>query len=384
MKHKLRIGLIFGGRSGEHEVSVRSARSVIESIDKSKYEVVPIAITKEGNWLGPAASTKMFPGETQRLLADEKQESAKADVAILGDPSRSGLVKLDSHSATPERLDVVFPVLHGTFGEDGTVQGLLELAGLPYVGAGVLASAVGMDKDVQKRLFEQAGLPIVPFLAVRRSEWERERAKVLRLIKKKFRLPVFVKPATLGSSVGMTRVKAAHELPAALDLAAEFALKIVVERGVSGREIEVSVLGNDGVRASIPGEIVPHREYYDYTAKYLEEGTALVIPAPLTKKQVATFQDYAVRAFRAIDGAGMARCDFFLERRTGKILVNELNTIPGFTAISMYPKLWEASGLPYPKLIDRLIELALELHREKARTKYSIELPAGAGGALEA
>ena len=266
-------------------------------------------------------------------------------------------------------------MLHGTFGEDGTVQGLLELAGLPYVGAGVLASAVGMDKDVQKRLFEQAGLPIVPFLAVRRSEWERNRVKVLREIKKKFRFPIFVKPATLGSSVGMTRVKAAHEIPAAIDLAAEFGMKIIVERGVNGREIEVSVLGNDEIRASIPGEIVPHREYYDYTAKYLEGGTQLVIPAPLSKKQIATFQDYAVRAFRAIDGTGMARCDFFLDRKHGKIFVNELNTIPGFTSISMYPKLWEASGLPYPKLIDRLIELALELHREKARTKYSIELP---------
>jgi D-alanine-D-alanine ligase len=241
-----------------------------------------------------------------------------------------------------------------------------------------------MDKDVQKRLFEQAGIPIVPYLAVRRSEWEHDRVKVLREIKKKFRFPLFVKPATLGSSVGMTRVKAAHEISAALDLAAEFALKIMVERGVNGREIEVSVLGNDDVRASVPGEIVPHREFYDYTAKYLEGGTELVIPAPLSKKQVATFQDYAIRAFRAIDGTGMARCDFFLERRTGKIFINELNTIPGFTSISMYPKMWEASGLPYPQLIDRLIELALQLHREKARTKYSIELPAGAGGALEA
>jgi len=241
-----------------------------------------------------------------------------------------------------------------------------------------------MDKDVQKRLFEQAGLPIVPFLAIRRSEWEREREVVLRQIKKKFRFPIFIKPATLGSSVGMSRVKAANELPAAMDLAAEFALKIIVERGVTAREIEVSVLGNDDVRASIPGEIVPHREFYDYAAKYLEEGTRLVIPAVLTKKQAITFQEYAVRAFRAIEGTGMSRCDFFFERKTNKIFVNELNTIPGFTAISMYPKLWEASGLPYTKLIDRLIELALELHREKARTKYSIELPAGAAGALDA
>jgi D-alanine-D-alanine ligase len=356
-------------------VSLASAASVIRALDPEKYEAVPIGITKDGRWLVGTGAQKMLP---EVLKSGER-------VSLPPDPTAAALIPLEPGGGRPSvAIDVVFPVLHGTFGEDGTVQGLLELAGLPYVGAGVLASAVGMDKDVQKRLFDQAGLPIVPFLAVRRSEWESERAKVLRLIKKKFRFPVFVKPATLGSSVGMTRVKAAHELPAALDLAAEFGLKIIVERGVSGREIEVSVLGNDDVRASIPGEIVPHREFYDYTAKYLEEGTALVIPAPLTKKQVATFQDYAVRAFRAIDGAGMARCDFFLERRTGKIFVNELNTIPGFTAISMYPKLWEASGLPYPALINRLIQLALELYREKARTKYSIELPAGAGGALEA
>jgi len=232
-------------------------------------------------------------------------------------------------------------------------------------------------------LFAGAGLPIVPFLAVRRSEWERDRASVIKAVKRKFKFPVFVKPATLGSSVGMTRVKAAHQLGAAIDTAAEFGLKILVEKAVNAREIEVSVLGNDEVKASIPGEILPHREFYDYAAKYLEQGTRLLIPAPLKKKQVATFQDYAVRAFQAIDGTGMARCDFFLEKKTGKIYINELNTIPGFTSISMYPKMWEASGLPYSKLIDRLIELAFELHREKARTKYSIELPAGVGGALE-
>jgi D-alanine-D-alanine ligase len=344
-------------------------------LDPEKYEAVPIGISKDGRWLVGTGSLKM--------LADVLKSGDR--VVLPPDPSAAALVPWGPSAVQPSvSVDVVFPVLHGTFGEDGTVQGLLELAGLPYVGAGVLASAVGMDKDVQKRLFEQAGLPIVPFWAMRRSEWEHERAKVLQAIKKKFRFPIFVKPATLGSSVGMTRVKTAHEIPAALDLAAEFALKIIVERGVTGREIEVSVLGNDELRASIPGEIVPHREYYDYRAKYLEQGTQLLIPARLTKKQVGIFQDYAVRAFRAIDGTGMARCDFFLENRTGKIFVNELNTIPGFTSISMYPKLWEASGLPYPKLIDRLIELAIELHGDKARTKYSIELPSGASGALDA
>ncbi|MBZ5693836.1 MAG: D-alanine--D-alanine ligase [Acidobacteriia bacterium] len=372
---RLRIGVLFGGRSGEHEVSLASAASVIRALDPEKYEAIPIGITKDGRWLVGTGAQKMLP---EVLKSGER-------VSLPSDPTVAALVPLAQSAGHPSiTVDVVFPVLHGTFGEDGTVQGLLELANLPYVGAGVLASAVGMDKDVQKRLFVQEGLPVVPFIAVHRQEWERERADVIRRVKKKFRFPVFVKPATLGSSVGMTRVKATHQLGAAIDTAAEFALKIIVERAVTAREIEVSVLGNNDVRASIPGEILPHREFYDYTAKYLEEGTRLLIPAPLTKKQVATFQDYAVRAFRSIDGTGMARCDFFLERRTNKIFVNELNTIPGFTSISMYPKMWEASGLPYPKLIDRLIELALELHREKARTKYSIELPAGSGGALEA
>ena len=372
---RLRVGLIFGGRSGEHEVSLASAASVIRALDPEKYEPVPIGITKDGRWLVGSGAQKML-GDV--LKCGER-------VWLPPDPTAAALVPMTASAGRPNiAVDVVFPVLHGTFGEDGTVQGLLELAGLPYVGAGVLASSVGMDKDVQKRLFEYEGIPIVPFVAVHRSEWEKDRQKVLRTIKTKFRFPVFVKPATLGSSVGMTRVKTIRELPAALDLAAEFALKIMVERAVTAREIEVSVLGNDDVRASVPGEILPHREFYDYTAKYLEQGTRLLIPAPLTKKQVKTLQDYAVRAFRAIDGAGLARCDFFLEKRTGKIFVNELNTIPGFTSISMYPKMWEASGLPYPKLIDRLIELAFELHREKARTKYSIELPAGSGGALDA
>jgi D-alanine-D-alanine ligase len=372
---RLRVGVLFGGRSGEHEVSLASAASVIRALDPEKYEAVPIGISKEGRWLVGRGA--------QELLADVLKSGDR--VILPSDPTAATLVPLVPDAGRPSiMVDVIFPVLHGTFGEDGTVQGLMELAGLPYVGAGVLASAVGMDKDVQKRLFEQAGLPIVPFMTVRRSEWEHQRAAILKAIKKTFRFPFFVKPATLGSSVGMTRVKTTAELSGAMDLAAEFALKMVVERGIAGREIEVAVLGNDELRASIPGEIVPHREYYDYTAKYLEGGTDLLIPAPLTKKQAKTFQEYAIRAFQAIDGCGMARCDFFLERRSGKIFVNELNTIPGFTSISMYPKMWEASGLPYIKLIDRLIELAIEMHREKSRTKYSIELPEGAGGALNA
>jgi D-alanine-D-alanine ligase len=372
---RLRIGVLFGGRSGEHEVSLASAASVIRALDPAKYEAVPIGIAKDGRWL--------VGGGAIKLLADVLKSGDR--VVLPADPTAGSLVAMAGRSGQSSvSVDVMFPVLHGTFGEDGTVQGLLDLAGLPYVGAGVLASAVGMDKDVQKRLFEQEGLPIVPFVAVRRSEWEKDRRAVTKMLQKRFRFPLFVKPATLGSSVGMSRVKSAEEIGPALDMASEFALKIIVEKAVSAREIEVSVLGNDEISASIPGEIVPHREFYDYAAKYLEQGTQLVIPAKLSKKQVTTFQEYAVRAFRAIDGTGMSRCDFFLERRTNRIYINELNTIPGFTSISMYPKLWEASGLPYPQLIDRLIELALELHAEKARTKYSIELPAGSGGALDA
>ncbi len=372
-KKRLRVGILFGGRSGEHEVSLASAASVIRGLDAEKYEAVPIGIAKDGRWLVGAGA--------QRLLPEVLKTGQR--VVLPADPNEAALLPLDQSRAEALRVDVVFPVLHGTFGEDGTVQGLLDLAGLPYVGAGVLASSVGMDKDVQKRLFQQAGLPVADFLAVPRAAWEKSRAKVLRAIERKFRFPLFIKPATLGSSVGMTKVHGRAELPAALDLAAEFAQKIIVERAIVGRELEVSVLGNEDPQASVPGEVIPHREFYDYAAKYLEEGTQLIIPAKLTRAQARRFQDYAVRAFRAIECTGMARVDFFLERRTGRAFVNEINTIPGFTSISMYPKLWEASGISFQELVDRLIELALQQHREKARTKYSIELPPGAAGALK-
>jgi D-alanine-D-alanine ligase len=374
-KKRLRVGVLFGGRSGEHEVSLISAASVIQALDPEKYEAIPIGITKDGRWVAGTAAHKMLPdilrsGETVMLSAD---------------PNVAALVPVSNSRPGALLVDVIFPVLHGTYGEDGTVQGLLDLAGLPFVGSGVLGSAVGMDKDMQKRLFLQAKLPVGDFLAITRAEWEKSRGTVLSAVRKKFRFPVFVKPATLGSSVGMTKAHDAKELAAAMDLAAEFAQKILVERAIRGREIEVSVLGNEDPKASIPGEIVPHREFYDYAAKYLEEGTRLLIPAKLKRTQVKRFQEYAVRAFRSLECLGMARVDFFLEHRTGRILLNEINTIPGFTSISMYPKLWEASGLSYRKLLDRLIELALAQHREKQRTKYTIELPAGApSGSLEA
>ncbi len=378
-RKRLRVGILFGGRSGEHEVSVVSAASVIRALDTEKYEAVPIGITKDGRWLVGAAAQKM----TEQKMLPELLKTGER-VVLPPDPSASALVPLSPGNAQPSiKVDVIFPVLHGTFGEDGTVQGLLDLAGVPYVGSGVLGSAVGMDKDVQKRLFHEAKIPIVDFLSVSRHEWEKNRGKTLVAIKKKFRFPLFVKPATLGSSVGMTCVHEAAELPAAMDLAASFALKIIVERAIRGREIEVAVLGNEDARASVPGEIIPHREYYDYSAKYLESGSRIEIPAKLSKKQIAQFQEYAIRGYKSIECAGMARVDFFLERTTKKIHLNEINTIPGFTSISMYPKMWEASGVPYTKLITRLIELALEQHAEKSRTKYSIELPAGAGGALE-
>ena len=373
-KKRLRVGVLFGGRSGEHEVSLISAASVIGALDPANYETLPIGITKGGQWL---------VGKAAKTLLPEVLRSGES-VMLSSEPNVAALVPVGGSRPDALHVDVVFPVLHGTYGEDGTVQGLLELAGLPYVGSGVLGSAVGMDEDMQKRLFLQAKLPVGDFLAISRAEWEHSRGKVLRAVQKKFRLPVFIKPATLGSSVGISKAHNAKELAAAIDLAAEFAQKILVEKTIKGREIEVSVLGNEDPKASIPGEIAPHREFYDYQAKYLEEGTRLMIPAKLTRTQVKRFQEYAIRGFRALECLGMARVDFFLEHRTGRILLNEINTIPGFTSISMYPKLWEASGLSYRDLLDRLIELALSQHREKQRTKYTIELPGNAvSGTLE-
>jgi D-alanine-D-alanine ligase len=372
-KKRLRVGILFGGRSGEHEVSLASAASVIRGLDPEKYEAVPIGITKEGHWLVGSAAQKMLP---EVLKSGQR-------VMMTADPTDAALIPLD-RSGGGQRIDVVFPVMHGTYGEDGTIQGLLDLAGVPFVGAGVLGSAIGMDKDVSKRLLQVAKIPVVPWIAVPRADWERNPKEIREAVEKKFKYPVFVKPASLGSSVGMTKVHSREELAPALNLASEFAMKILVEKCIVGREIEVSVLGNHDPKASIPGEIVPHREFYDYTAKYLEEGSRILIPAKLKPAQVKTIQKYAVEAFRALELTGMARVDFFLEMKGGRIYLNEVNTIPGFTSISMYPKMWEASGIPFRKLIDRLIELALEMHREKARTKYEIELPEGAAGALEA
>jgi D-alanine-D-alanine ligase len=375
MKQKLRVGIIFGGRSGEHEVSIRSACSVIESIDRSKYEVVPIAITKEGNWLGTAASVKLFPMETQRLLADEKPRGTGADVAILGDPSRSGLVKLDSRTGESERLDVVFPVLHGTFGEDGTLQGLLEMAAIPFVGCGTLASACGMDKVTMKALFKDAGLPICRHTWVLRSDWDRDKNKAVRKVVREIGFPCFVKPANLGSSVGVSKATDKKSLARAIDLAARYDRKIMIEEEVVGREIECAVIGNEEPRASLPGEYVIHEEsarFLDYTEKYSSTGhVEFIVPAKLPKATVRKIQAMAAIAYKSIDASGLSRVDFFL-KPDGELLINEINTLPGLTEVSGFPKMWEATGVPFKSVIDQLIQMAIERHRERARNETSI------------
>ena len=364
MSRKITVGVLFGGRSGEHEVSLQSAASVISALAPAKYEIVPIGITREGHW--------RVGSDPHHPLAEVLKNGAP--ITPSADPTGPKLLPL----ATTRRLapalpsiDVIFPVLHGTFGEDGTVQGLLELADVPYVGAGVLASSTGMDKDVMKRLFRDAGLPVVPWHLILRADWESHPGIVRKRIEKDLRYPLFVKPVNMGSSVGISKVHNRRELAAALNLAAEFDRKILVENGIDAREIECSVLGNERPEASVAGEVVPVNEFYDYEAKYLKEGSELVIPAHLTARQAKQVREVAVRAFQALDCAGMGRVDFLLDRKSGKIFLNEINTIPGFTSISMYPKLWEASGLAYPRLLDRLIELALERHQSKSRTRFA-------------
>lgn len=376
MPKKLRVGVIFGGRSGEHEISIRSARAIVEAIDRRKFDVVPIAITKEGKWLGPAHSAQLLPQAVHELLPS-KTHSATGDVALLGDPSRKGLISLDTnaHSVGGEKLDVVFPALHGPLGEDGTLQGLLEMADVPYVGCGVLASACGMDKVAMKSLFVQAGLPICKHIWFLRSQWRKDPAKVIRKVTKDIGLPCFVKPANLGSSVGVSRATDKKSLSNAIDLAAEYDRKIIVEEELNAREIECAVLGNDEPRASLPGEYVIYEEsarFLDYTEKYSNTGNVkFVVPAPLSKALTTQIQRMAIRAFQSIDGAGLARVDFFLPHNGAGLVINELNTMPGLTEVSGYPKMWEASGLPFGELLETLIQLAFERHREKSLTKTS-------------
>jgi D-alanine-D-alanine ligase len=406
---KLRVGILFGGRSGEHEVSLLSAASVLNAIDKKKYEVVPIGITKDGRWLTAEHAERLLRGEKQAsgLLTPEKHlragdPEATPGAAVLAtgesvvfppEPARreAGIAPFQTDAKTDAatlrrasdraiNVDIIFPVLHGTFGEDGTIQGLLELADIAYVGAGVLGSSAGMDKDIMKSLFRAAGLPIVKHVTVLRSQLEPESKevpkKVQKLIESKLKYPVFVKPANLGSSVGISKAHDRKELGPAIAEAAKFDRKIVIEEGVGGkknkaREIECAVLGNDNPQASVAGEIVPCKEFYDYDAKYLVEGSEAVIPAKLTKAEMKTVQRLAIAAFQAVDCTGLARVDFLMEPKSRKIFVNEINTMPGFTAISMYPKMWAASGVSYPELIDRLIRLGIERHEDKKRNQYS-------------
>jgi D-alanine-D-alanine ligase len=360
---KLRVGVLFGGRSGEHEVSLNSATSIIAALDRKKYQIVPIGITKEGRWVvgeDPLKELKAGKIKTSRF-------------AILApDPQLKSLLSWDGNKSFSvlQNLDVIFPVLHGTYGEDGTVQGLLELADIPYVGCGVLASALGMDKDKMKSAFAAAGLPQVPYRVFLRGVFKDDPGGILGELEHHFTFPMFVKPVNLGSSVGISRAANGEELIAAIEKASQFDRKIIVEEGVPAREIECSILGNDDPRASVVGEVVPKKEWYDYEAKYTEGLAEVLIPAPLGPEKVQEVQALAIRAYKAVDGAGMARVDFLMDKKTEKLYVNEINTIPGFTQFSAYPKMWEASGLKYPQLVDKLIELALERHREKQSIRY--------------
>jgi D-alanine-D-alanine ligase len=378
MTNKIRVGVIFGGRSGEHEVSVRSARSVIEAFDRERYEVVPINISKEGRWLSPAESAALLP-ESARVLLPANVSGADEALTIVGDPSRRGLHRLEAEGrggAGARGLDVVFPVMHGTYGEDGTIQGLLEMAGLPYVGCGVLASSCGMDKVAMKALFREAGLPICKHVWFLRGEWEREPERIRDRVLGEIGFPCFVKPANLGSSVGVSRADDAESLKRAIESAAGYDRKVIVEEGLDAREIECAVMGNDEPEASLPGEYVVHDEqakFLDYTEKYSSTGRVeFVVPAPIPKRLAEKIRRNAVRAFKSVDGAGFARVDFFLRRDNGKLLLNELNTIPGLTDVSGFPKMWGATGVPFPEVLDRLVELAFERHAEKSRNLTSI------------
>lgn len=421
MAKKLRVGVLFGGRSGEHEVSLRSAASILDAIDRKKYEVVPIGIAKSGQWLGGGDADALLEGTALPSLNASGESAAKggkkkpaktmsnrqahaaavADVLSAlggddddtdeGDDGETPAVTLQASATapTPAGLDVVFPVLHGTFGEDGTIQGMLELAGVAYVGSGVLGSSVGMDKDAMKKMFAAAGLPIVKHVTLLRGDWKANPRKCTKLIEERLKYPVFVKPANLGSSVGISKVRERKELAAAMDAAAGFDRKIVIEEGVSGvgklkgtgkaRELEIAVLGNDDPIASVVGEIVPDREFYDYASKYDSSSTSQpVIPAKLSKAEAKAIREMALAAFKSCDCAGLARVDFLMEaadpksKKAPKIYLNEINTMPGFTSISMYPKLWEASGIGYRELIDRLIALATERDAERKATTFSM------------
>jgi len=370
MADKIRIGVLFGGQSGEHEVSLVSASAVMDALDRTKYEIVPIGITKQGRWvagdnalpaLAALADPKLLPASAELKM----QNAELNNISEQSEKQKTALAMIDSQFSilnSQFSIDVVFPVLHGPMGEDGTVQGLLELAGVTYVGCGVLASAVGLDKAMMKAAFSAAGLPQVPLLLIRRAEWHADRARQIGRIEEQLHYPVFVKPANMGSSVGITRATDRAMLARGLDEAARYDRRLVVEQGIDAREIEVSVLGNDEPQASVAGEIVPSNEWYDYEAKYLGGESKILIPAPIPDALAEQVRRMAIQAFTAIDGAGLARVDFLLDRKSEALYLNEANTMPGFTPVSMYAKMWAASGLAYGALLDRLIELAIERH----------------------
>ena len=371
-KRKIRVGLIFGGRSGEHEVSLASSQAVMAHLDPEKYEIVPLGITKEGSWL--------LGMEPQQLLAAEREAARPRDaettttVTLTGDPSVRRLIPVQEGVTLGNQgaLDVIFPVMHGTYGEDGSLQGLLDMANIPYVGCGVLGAALGMDKEKMKMIFRSVGLPIVDYVVFRRNEWERTPETIMNALEQSLTYPIFVKPVNLGSSVGITKAHDRHELEHAINLAAEYDRKILAEQGINCREFECAVLGNDEPLASVVGEIVSSNEFYDYRAKYIDGKSQAIIPADLPQEIAEEIRRQSIQAFVALDLSGLARVDFFLEKETGKVYINEVNTMPGFTEISMYPKLWEASGLPYAQLLDRLIELAIERHEDRQRNRTSM------------
>jgi D-alanine-D-alanine ligase len=374
---KIKLGIIFGGRSGEHEISIRSAKTVIEQIDKDKYEVIPIAISQEGNWLNPKESLKLFSAQTQKLLNENISNYSSNAIALIGDTKYKGLTGLETsgkkENSTP--IDVIFPVLHGTYGEDGTIQGLFEMADIPYVGCGVLASACGMDKVVMKTLFRDAELPMCKYVWFLRSEWERESDAVIRQTEAKLGYPCFVKPANLGSSVGVSKATDENSLRKAIELAAEYDRKIIVEEGLDMREIECAVIGYEDAQASLPGEYIikeDDKKFLDYAEKYSGTGNnEFIVPALVSEELTNKIQQMAISAFRAVDGSGLARVDFFLRNDTATLLINEINTLPGLTDASGFPKMWAGTGLQFPEVIDKLVEAAMERHRDKSRNKTS-------------
>lgn len=372
MSQKIRVVVLFGGRSGEHEVSLASARSIMNALDPEKFDILPIGITKTGKWLSHEPMKQlMLAAQNQTHLLAEEQDVIEHDLSSKLAIAPSLPPASSSSASLP---DVIFPVLHGPFGEDGTIQGIFEIANLAYVGCGVAGSAVGMDKILMKAMFASAGLPQLPYLALTRYEWEQKRELVLNRVEAHLPYPIFVKPANLGSSVGISKARTRQELQNALDLAASYDRRLVVEQGLERpREIELSILGNDNPMASVAGEIIPNDQYefYDYESKYSEAQARLIIPADLSAEQLLMIQEMAIRAFQAVDGAGLSRIDFLMNRESGEIYLNELNSMPGFTATSMYPKLWEASGLSYSQLLEKLIELALERYEDRNRTRQT-------------